>query len=388
MIALPTHRQGYLRLFAIIGLVLVVFVGLVISTRVNAVSEQVSRSGRHVLTIHDGAAEQGIFTEAATLGEALKQAGVVLDDNDMTEPSRDEKLVAPTYEVNIYRARPVVIIDGTKRTKLLTAYQTAAQIAEQAGITLHPEDRTSFGATGNILRDGAIEVLTITRATPFTFVFYGKKLQEYTMAATVGEMLAQKKITLKANDKLSVAPETPLVAGMTVELWRDGKQVVTREEAVDYPVRRVEDANQKVGYRKVQTAGTKGKKMVTYEVVIKNGKEVSKKAIKTIVTEEPKEQVEVVGTKPSFSGDFAAALAKLRSCEGSYTSINNKARDPADWYYGAYQFNDGTWANFGGYKHASDAPPSVQDEAARKLYERRGWQPWPTCAAGLPDTYR
>ena len=385
MKSLVIHRPSYIRLFLAVGAVLVAMLLLIVSTRVNAASEEaVSRSGRHVLTIHDGATERGVFTEADTLGEALREAGVVVDDNDVTEPRLDEKLVAPTYEVNIYRARPVVIIDGERRTKVLTPYQTAKQIVEQAGLQLHDEDEVRLGVSDDIMRDGALQTLTIRRATPFTFVFYGKVIPSYTMTATVGEMLAQKKIELKENDVLSVPATTAITAGMKVELWRNGKQTITREETVEFPVRRIEDANQKVGYRKVQTPGVKGEKVVTYEVNMKNGQELSKKAIKTVVTKEPTEQVEVVGTKPSFSGDFAAALAKLRACEAGGNYANK--RNPL--YRGAYQFSYQTWANYGGYYDPADAPPAVQDQAARALYERRGWQPWPHCGASLPDTYR
>jgi hypothetical protein len=111
-----------------------------------------------------------------------------------------------------------------------------------------------------------------------------------------------------------------------------------------------------------------------------------------LITTEPVKQVEIVGAKKTntFNGSFAEALALLRSCEGKYTSINNRAPDPRDWYYGAYQFNDGTWGGYGGFVHASDAPPSVQDEKAWLTYQRRGWQPWPSCSKskGLQDIYR
>ena len=97
----------------------------------------------------------------------------------------------------------------------------------------------------------------------------------------------------------------------------------------------------------------------------------------------------VVGTKnDGFSGDFAAALAKLRTCEGAYTS------NTGNGYYGAYQFNLGTWRSNApsGYENAipSSVPPEVQDQAAANLYKRRGWSPWPACSKsrGLQDIYR
>jgi len=45
---------------------------------------------------------------------------------------------------------------------------------------------------------------------------------------------------------------------------------------------------------------------------------------------------------------------------------------------GAYQFQDATWRSLGYSGTASDAPPAVQDEAARKLLARDGWRPWTT----------
>jgi hypothetical protein len=104
------------------------------------------------------------------------------------------------------------------------------------------------------------------------------------------------------------------------------------------------------------------------------------------VTKQPVEQVEVVGTKFSntFSGSFAEALARLRSCEGSYTS------NTGNGYYGAYQYDLKTWGNYQGYANASLAPPAVQDQKVWETYQRRGWSPWPSCSRsqGLQDIYR
>jgi hypothetical protein len=71
--------------------------------------------------------------------------------------------------------------------------------------------------------------------------------------------------------------------------------------------------------------------------------------------------------------------AKLRMCEAS----GNYATNTGNGYFGAYQFNLATWHGLGYPGLPSDASPAVQDQAAQKLYQQRGWQPWPACSAKL-----
>jgi len=71
--------------------------------------------------------------------------------------------------------------------------------------------------------------------------------------------------------------------------------------------------------------------------------------------------------------------AKLRQCEAG----GNYAINTGNGYYGAYQFSAGTWHGLGYPGLPSDAAPAVQDAAAAKLYQARGWQPWPGCSAKL-----
>lgn len=70
---------------------------------------------------------------------------------------------------------------------------------------------------------------------------------------------------------------------------------------------------------------------------------------------------------------------RLRLCE----SGNDYAKNTGNGYYGAYQFDIGTWNNYGGYARADLAPPAVQDAKALDTYNRRGWAPWPACARKL-----
>lgn len=72
-------------------------------------------------------------------------------------------------------------------------------------------------------------------------------------------------------------------------------------------------------------------------------------------------------------GDIFARI-RMRESGGNYRA------NTGNGYYGAYQYDDRTWGNYGGYRHASDAPPEVQDAKARETYAARGCNPWPnTC---------
>ena len=364
---------------AVFALLSIVFIG-----QAGASAKDTAHDGR-LVTVHDRGQERVVLTHAQTVGDALKDAHIMVVKEDMVEPGIDEPLVASDYTVNIYRARPVIVVDGAVRQKVMTAAQTSEGIAKAAGVSLHDEDTTKLGSsTGTMMADGASVTLTIERATPVQLTLYGTVSTVYTKAKTVGDMLKKKAITLQKDDSLSVPATTPITEGMAIAVWRNGVQTATVEEAITFPTRQVQDADQPAGYRKVQTPGTKGRKNVTYEITMKNGVEVSRKMIQSVTLEEPKEQVEIVGAKSGFSGSFAEALARLRSCEGKYTS------NTGNGYYGAYQYDIQTWGGYKGYPNAAAAPPAVQDEKVWETYQRRGWQPWPSCSKskGLQDIYR
>ncbi len=345
---------------------------------------QALSGGERLFIIHDRGVERGIISDASSIRDVLQKADISLDQNDRVEPGLDDELVTNQYQVNIYRARPVLIADGSVRQLVMSAYQTPKQIAAHAGIELRDEDIAAVDLSNNFVRDGASLLMTIDRAIPIKLQLYGKADTVYTQAQTVDEFLTEKDIKLGDKDDMSHEPTDRMTENMNLRIWRNGKQTVTKEEPVAFEVEQIQDANREVGYRNVDSPGKAGKKMVTYEIIMQDGREVSRRVIQTVVTEQPTKQVETVGSKPSFSGDFAAALAKLRACEsgGNYANKNNPL------YRGAYQFGYQTWGNKYGIYDPADASPAQQDQAARELYERRGWQPWPHCGANLPDTYR
>lgn len=275
----------------ILAVILVVVIGRTAQAEV--------QHGR-LVTVHDRGQEKTFVTDKTTLREALESAAIEIDPHDAVEPGLDEALVASNYQVNIYRARPITVVDGATRQRVVTPYQSADRIVKDAGLTMYTEDIATLERSDDIIRDGAGLRLVIDRATPVTIVLYGKKMQLRTQATTVGEMLKEKKIELGVNGRVSVAASTPIEQGMSLRVWREGKQTITVDETVDFATKQVQDADQPTGYKKVQTKGENGKRTVTYEIEIKNGKEVARQEIASITVKKSVEQVVVVGTKPSF----------------------------------------------------------------------------------------
>lgn len=303
------------RLWSIgLAIALFLFIAVAVSLKIQDV-RALEGQGR-LITIHDRGEEKVMLTEGKTIGDALAEAGVSIDSYDVVEPAINEPLIAQEYNINIYRARPVTVIDGPVRSKIITAYQTAEQIAKDAGIALHPEDIPVLEQSQDIISDGAGLSVTIDRAVAFALDLYGGKTEVRTQATTVGAMLEEKGIALGDTGRVSIPLSTPVTAGLDVRVWREGKQTITVDETVPFGVQTIQDADRDISYNEVKTTGVAGLQKITYEIEIKDGVEVSRSAIASIVVTPPTTQVEVVGAKVNLVRTFSADKAAIMSAAG------------------------------------------------------------------------
>lgn len=298
MRSLASNKTAISGFWITLGCLLVAMIGFYVFSMHKAGAEPQPTAGERLITIHENGQERVILTRATTLGEAFKNANITLDPKDLVEPGLDHELVASNYEVNVYRARPVTIVDGSVRQKVLSPYRTAMQIAKQAGIELHPEDEATVDVhTGTAVGQDVGLEMVVDRATSFTFVLYGNTTTARTQATTVEAMLKEKNIKLGASDRVSVAPSTAINPDLTVRVWREGKQTITVDEEVGFETETIKDADRPTSYKEVKTPGVKGSRSVTYEVTIQDGREVSRAEIASLVSKEPVKQVVVVGSK-------------------------------------------------------------------------------------------
>lgn len=283
--------------------------------------------------------EQTVPTRAKTVGELLKKMDITLHEGDVVEPSPDTGIASDNFRVNVYRAVPVTIVDGSKKSFVYSAAATPRSIVKQAGVAVYPEDNLSLLPTENFLAESSLgERVVIKRATPVQFNLYGTPATIRTHAKTVGDLLAERKVALGADDEILPDVSTELTPETQVFIVRKGTQIQTIEEAVAAPVENVNDPSLASGTIAVRQQGAPGKKLVTYQINLQNGQEVGRSKIQEVVTQEPVKRIVAQGSRP-LTDSLQTWLYKLRQCE----SGGNYRTNTGNGFYGAYQFMISTW---------------------------------------------
>lgn len=281
------------RLTVFVLAALILFVGRVSITKITEAQTPNAR----IVTVHIDGRDRTIATNASTVGEALQNLPSPLGENDKTEPSKDTPIVSAEFTINVYRARQISVVDGANSYTIETAERTPEKIAQEAGYVTSAEDQYAFKRTDNPFDGSPGTEMVIKRAKNINLDLYGTVSPVRTNEYTVADFLKTRGITLDAGDELNVPKESRITEGMTIAIAQVTRNVETVEEVAPFPEQQIKDANQTTSYRKVQTPGIDGKKLVTYEIVSKNGGEPERRAIKEVITVQPVTQVVVVGTQ-------------------------------------------------------------------------------------------
>jgi uncharacterized protein YabE (DUF348 family) len=311
-----------------------------------------------VIISHDGEKET-VPTNEPTVGALLARLGITLNKGDVVEPSTTTQISEDNFRINVYRAVPVEIIDGSQKTFTFSAATTPRAVAQQAGVTVYPEDYVNaVQATDFVGQQSISTQIVINPATPVNLNLYGTPTVVRTHTTSIGALMTQLHIVLQQGDSVEPAPTTPITAGVQVFVVHKGTQIQTVQQNIPVPVQTVSDSTLTVGTRAVRQAGSAGSELVTYQISTQNGKPVSQVPIQTVITVQPVPEIVAIGSAP-LDNSLAQWLYELRSCE----SGGNYQDDTGNGYYGAYQFSLGTWERLGYSGLPSSASPETQDTA-------------------------
>ena len=296
----------------------------------------------HVVQLSLDGKKQSVPTRATTVEDFLARTNVTLNEGDVVEPSKDTVIVEDNFRVNVYRARPVTVFDGNKRVQALSAATTPRSVVAQVGLEVFPEDKLKQEVSDNVLKDQVIgEKITINRAVPVALNIYGTPVTVRTHAQTVGELLKEKNIQLASGDATQPSAATTLVPGIQVFVTRFGTQIITADEPIPMEVQIVEDASLSFGATAIRQAGSPGKKIVTYQLDLQNGKEVGRRKIQEVRATEPVTQIKARGKAFNISQDKEAVMLAAGISSSDFPYVNFIVSHEGGW--------DGTTkSNYGG----------------------------------------
>jgi uncharacterized protein YabE (DUF348 family) len=199
------------------------------------------KSENSFVTIHDNGNTTTVKTDAGTVEGVLKRAKIELTEGDVVEPGLTAEINQKDFEITIYRARPVVVVDGVAKKYLMTTKAKMKEIVSEAGIVLYDGDKiVRQNNVKNLLEVGMVE--------------------EY-------------------------------------EIKRHGGEIVVVTEEIDFTRRTIRDVNTPVGVSKITQEGEKGEKEITYEVKYQDGKEVSRIKKNEVITKQPVEEITTLGVE-------------------------------------------------------------------------------------------
>lgn len=295
-------------------------------------SQTVAPSDSHSVTVLVDDQSQTIPTRAKTVKDLLRRMNITVNDQDIVEPAVDTKILEDSFKVRVLRARPVTIVDNGRKITVLSAHQQPRTVVEKAGITMYPEDGIKQAETTDVAREAVIgENIEVDRAKAANINLYGNSIPVRTRAQTVGDLLEQKNIKPIDGDTIEPARETPVTNNLQIFVVRQGKKVVTVEEAIPAPVVTVDDPALAAGANVVKEPGSDGKKLVTYEVELRNDVEISRKALQEVIASNPIKRVVAKGTKVLVTGGRAEWLAAVGVSPSEYYAVDYIVGRESGW---------------------------------------------------------
>jgi uncharacterized protein YabE (DUF348 family) len=320
-----------------------------------------------VIVSHDDV-EQTVPTTQTTVGELLKKLDISLRQGDVVEPASNVEIKQDDFRINVYRSKPVEVIDNGQRNFTFSAATTPRSIAKQAGATLYPEDKLVTEPVTEFLKDRTLGTkVLVARATPITLNLYGEPVAIRTQAKTVGELLKERDVKLGKDDSVSPAANSPLTANSQVFLLRQGTKIASVTEEIPMPLEVIQDASLALGTSAVRQQGSAGQKISTYQLNLQNDKEIGRSLLQEVVTKTPVKQVVVQGT--SLSG-IKGNMAMAGISPGDYQYVDYIISRESGWcptkaqgQYGACRPLVGAVPTYGGYGLCQSTPPQKMASA-------------------------
>lgn len=400
-------------------------------------------SVRKDVTLSLDGASRSVTSMSSTVSDVLEAEGIAVTDRDVVAPALNVKIADGTRIAVQFGREVSVTVDGQQQSFWTTATDVDQALTalgiNSDGADLSTSRSAAIGRRGLTFDLATMKTITINAA--------GQKRQLKTTAQTVAEVLKAAKITVDANDRLSVKKTARLTNGGSFAYTRVDVKTVTEKERIAYRTVRRNSSTLDQGVTRIDTEGQRGTRTSTFSEVRHDGKVTGRTKTISKITTPPVPRVIVVGTKveqeltrppkttsssktsassktsdsssnpdSSNSSGFSKSSGSSKSPGSSRNSGSpnasssskttgssqtttasggvwdkiaqcesggNWAINTGNGFYGGLQFTMSTWRGFGGTGMPQNASRETQIAVAKRIQDSQGWGAWPACTSKL-----
>ena len=284
-----------------------------------------------VIVSHDHQ-QQTVPTHAATVGALLAKLRITLNHGDVVEPSTSTPITQDNFRINVYRAIPVEVIEGTQKTYTFSAASTPRAIMQQAGLVIYPADGVTATPVDNIVAQQTVaEQIVIDPATPVNLNVYGTPTVTRTHALTIGQLLSQNNIILGKNESVDPSVSTPITPNIQIYLIHSGTKISTVQQSIPEPVQTILDNSLTFGTTAIRQQGSPGTETLTYQENLQNGVVVGQTLLQTIIIQQPVPEIIAEGQAVQIPADKTAVMSEAGIAASDYPYVNYIISNESGW---------------------------------------------------------
>ena len=270
------------------------------------------------LKIQDGYTETQIEApQDKTVGEILNLAEIKVGNQDQITPSLETQIHDSGAEVVILRHADVTVDTGRKSYQVSMTGKKVEDALRQAKVIMDDNDTLNHQKDAFLQNGMSIQV---TKRYAVSATINGDTQKYLTDAQTVGDFLEDQGITVGKHDMITTELTAKLKEGIRITVQKTDIKKEVRTEEIPFTTTVKYSSSMEEGTSKVTRAGVPGKKEVTYRVTYVDGKKEKETVLSEKVIRKQVAEVITRGTKKKVetrNGKAVVSKQAVYDCDGS-----------------------------------------------------------------------
>ncbi|SFQ21049.1 G5 and 3D domain-containing protein [Salibacterium halotolerans] len=257
----------------------------------------VHETTKATVTITKGEETFTVATHADTVKGMIEEQNLDVKKKDELSSSITEPITG-NMNLEWKPARKITVSKNGEASSIWTTASSVGKVINNQNIDLGPHDELNKEVTAPV-KDGM--TVAYESAFPVTIKDNGKTKEVMTTTAQAGNILKQAGMKLDSNDRLKEGKNTTVSEETELDVVRVEKVTDVVQEKQNFATVTRKDDSLAGGQEKVVKSGSKGVVEKKYEVVLENGREVSRELVDQTKVKESQDKVVAVGPSDQTS---------------------------------------------------------------------------------------